>query len=83
MIRPERRRCSFLDHAPVFALSSLRLMYVWASVVNLQPIPEVYNLFDQVLLLQDSYLAYSGPRESEYCVSLPLSSLVWHKLVKL
>ncbi len=51
-----------------------------ASVVNLQPIPEVYNLFDQVLLLQDSYLAYSGPRESEYCVSLPSSSLVWRKL---
>ena len=33
--------------------------------VCLQPIPEVYNLFDQVLLLQDSHLVYCGARESE------------------
>jgi hypothetical protein len=34
-----------------------------AAVFLLQPIPEVYNLFDQILLLQDSHLVYSGPRE--------------------
>ena len=40
----------------------------------LQPIPEVYNLFDQVLLLQESYLVYSGPRESA-CLCLCIPSL--------
>ena len=36
-----------------------------SSCCVLQPIPEVYNLFDQVVLLQDGYSVYSGPREGE------------------
>ena len=28
----------------------------------LQPIPEIFELFDQVVLLQDGFVVYAGPR---------------------
>jgi hypothetical protein len=31
----------------------------------LQPIPEVYALFDNVMLMQDGYNVYSGPRDGQ------------------
>ncbi len=35
----------------------------------LQPIPEVYHLFHQVLLLQDGYSVFCGPREGNQCAN--------------
>ena len=37
---------------------------VWC--VSLQPIPEVYNLFDQVVLLQEGHAVYAGPRTGAF-----------------
>ena len=34
--------------------------------VSLQPIPEVYNLFDQVVLLQEGHAVYAGPRTGAF-----------------
>lgn len=34
-----------------------------ALVSLLQPAPETYNLFDDIILLSDSQIVYQGPRE--------------------
>jgi len=34
-----------------------------AVISLLQPPPETYNLFDDILLLSDSHIIYQGPRE--------------------
>jgi ABC-type protease/lipase transport system fused ATPase/permease subunit len=32
-------------------------------VALLQPAPEVYNLFDDIMLLAEGHIAYFGPKE--------------------
>ena len=34
-----------------------------AVISLLQPTPETYNLFDDIILLSDSHIVYQGPRE--------------------
>ena len=34
-----------------------------AVISLLQPAPETYNLFDDIILLSDSHIVYQGPRE--------------------
>ena len=34
-----------------------------AVISLLQPAPETYNLFDDIILLSDGYIVYQGPRE--------------------
>ena len=57
-----------LDSTTAFEI--LLALRVWATGTGgtvvatlLQPIPEVYNLFDQIMLMQDGYNVYCGPRE--------------------
>ncbi|XP_024171768.2 pleiotropic drug resistance protein 1 isoform X3 [Rosa chinensis] len=35
-----------------------------ALIALLQPAPETYNLFDDIILLSDGYIVYQGPREN-------------------
>jgi ABC-type multidrug transport system ATPase subunit len=56
-----------LDSTTAFEI--LLALRVWATGTGatiiatlLQPIPEVYNLFDQVLLLQDGFNVFCGSR---------------------
>ena len=39
----------------------------------LQPAPEVYNLFDDIMLLAEGHIVYYGPKEE--VLLLPLSHL--------
>nr|Q949G3.1 RecName: Full=Pleiotropic drug resistance protein 1; AltName: Full=NpPDR1 [Nicotiana plumbaginifolia]CAC40990.1 ABC1 protein [Nicotiana plumbaginifolia] len=42
---------------------SVRIMKGTALISLLQPAPETYNLFDDIILLSDGYIVYEGPRE--------------------
>ena len=35
-----------------------------ALISLLQPAPETYDLFDDIILLSDGYIVYQGPREN-------------------
>ena len=42
----------------------------------LQPAPEVYNLFDDIMLLAEGHIVYYGPKEGVRCelISCPVSA---------
>ncbi|CAN4090927.1 unnamed protein product [Withania somnifera] len=42
---------------------SVHIMKGTALISLLQPAPETYNLFDDIILLSDGYIVYQGPRE--------------------
>nr|CAB3468473.1 unnamed protein product [Digitaria exilis] len=57
-----------LDTSTTFQIiSSLRqaihILGVTAVISLLQPAPETYNLFDEIILLSDGQIVYHGPRE--------------------
>ena len=43
---------------------SVHILQGTALISLLQPAPETYNLFDDIILLSDGYVVYQGPRES-------------------
>jgi hypothetical protein len=54
------------------ALSICTSLRDWVAATNasmvaslLQPIPEIFDLFDQLVLLQDGFVVYAGPRQGE------------------
>uniref|UniRef100_A0A0D6QSH6 ABC transporter domain-containing protein n=1 Tax=Araucaria cunninghamii TaxID=56994 RepID=A0A0D6QSH6_ARACU len=58
-----------LDSSTTFQI--VKCLRQYAHVFNstmvislLQPAPETYNLFDDIILLSEGYLVYQGPRES-------------------
>lgn len=58
-----------LDSSTTFQIVKCLRQYVHVfnstMVVSLlQPAPETYDLFDDVILLSEGYLVYQGPRES-------------------
>ena len=42
---------------------SIHILNGTAVISLLQPAPETYNLFDDIILLSDSQIVYQGPRE--------------------
>ncbi|CAN4120751.1 unnamed protein product [Withania somnifera] len=42
---------------------SVHILKGTALISLLQPAPETYNLFDDIILLSDGYIVYQGPRE--------------------
>ncbi|XP_060181741.1 pleiotropic drug resistance protein 1 [Lycium barbarum] len=42
---------------------SVKILKGTALISLLQPAPETYNLFDDIVLLSDGYIVYQGPRE--------------------
>ncbi|XP_047264907.1 pleiotropic drug resistance protein 1 [Capsicum annuum] len=42
---------------------SVQILKGTALISLLQPAPETYNLFDDIILLSDGYIVYQGPRE--------------------
>ena len=57
-----------LDSATTFQIVNSMKQYVHilkgtAVISLLQPPPETYNLFDDIILLSDSHIIYQGPRE--------------------
>ncbi|KAJ8530723.1 hypothetical protein K7X08_023604 [Anisodus acutangulus] len=42
---------------------SVQILKGTALISLLQPAPETYNLFDDIVLLSDGYIVYQGPRE--------------------
>ncbi|XP_019252159.1 PREDICTED: pleiotropic drug resistance protein 1-like isoform X2 [Nicotiana attenuata] len=58
-----------LDSSTTFSIvnslrQSVQLMKGTTVISLLQPAPETYNLFDDIILLSDGYIVYQGPRES-------------------
>lgn len=58
-----------LDSSTTFQIvNSLRhCVYILngtALIALLQPAPETYDLFDDIILLSDGYIVYQGPREN-------------------
>ena len=58
-----------LDSSTTYQIvKSLRLItniLSGTTVISLlQPAPETYNLFDDIILLSDGYIVYQGPREN-------------------
>ena len=54
------------------ALTINKALRAWASDTKgtvvaslLQPIPEIFELFDQLVLLQDGFVVYAGPRDGK------------------
>lgn len=43
---------------------SVHILQGTALISLLQPPPETYDLFDDIILLSDGYLVYQGPREN-------------------
>ncbi|KAM7471717.1 hypothetical protein LguiA_009900 [Lonicera macranthoides] len=57
-----------LDSSTAFQIINLLKQYIHifngtAVISLLQPAPETYSLFDDILLLSDGYIVYQGPRE--------------------
>ena len=57
-----------LDSSTTFQIVNSMKQYVHilkgtAVISLLQPPPETYNLFDDIILLSDSHIIYQGPRE--------------------
>jgi ABC-type multidrug transport system ATPase subunit len=57
-----------LDSSTTFQVVNSMRQYVHilkgtAVISLLQPPPETYNLFDDIILLSDSHIIYQGPRE--------------------
>jgi len=57
-----------LDSSTTFQIVNSLKQYVHilkgTTVISLlQPAPETYNLFDDIILLSDSHIVYQGPRE--------------------
>ncbi|KAL3500414.1 hypothetical protein ACH5RR_039507 [Cinchona calisaya] len=42
---------------------SIHILHGTAVISLLQPAPETYDLFDDIILLSDGYIVYQGPRE--------------------
>lgn len=58
-----------LDSSTTFQIVNMLRQYVHimkgtAFISLLQPAPETYNLFDDIVLLSDGQIVYQGPRES-------------------
>ncbi|OIS99440.1 PREDICTED: pleiotropic drug resistance protein 1-like [Nicotiana attenuata] len=58
-----------LDSSTTFSIvnslrQSVQLLKGTAVISLLQPAPETYNLFDDIILLSDGYIVYQGPREA-------------------
>ncbi|QHN85763.1 hypothetical protein HN51_040080 [Arachis hypogaea] len=58
-----------LDSSTTFQIVNSLKQYVHilkgtAVISLLQPAPETYNLFDDIILLSDSHIVYQGPREN-------------------
>ncbi|KAK4372801.1 hypothetical protein RND71_008185 [Anisodus tanguticus] len=58
-----------LDSSTTFSIvnslrQSVQLLKGTAVISLLQPAPETYNLFDDIILLSDGYIIYQGPREA-------------------
>ncbi|CAN4095920.1 unnamed protein product [Withania somnifera] len=57
-----------LDSSTTFSIvnslrQSVQLLKGTAVISLLQPAPETYDLFDDIILLSDGYIVYQGPRE--------------------
>jgi ABC-type multidrug transport system ATPase subunit len=57
-----------LDSSTTFQIvnslrQSIHILNGTAVISLLQPAPETYNLFDDILLLSDGQMVYQGPRE--------------------
>ena len=64
-----------LDSSTTFQIinsiqQSIHILNGTALVSLLQPAPETYELFDDIILLTDGQIVYQGPRENvlEFCV---------------
>ncbi|CAH9132922.1 unnamed protein product [Cuscuta epithymum] len=58
-----------LDSSTTYSIVNSLKQYVHilkgtAVISLLQPAPETYNLFDDIILLSDGYVVYNGPRET-------------------
>ncbi|CAN4095915.1 unnamed protein product [Withania somnifera] len=58
-----------LDSSTSFSIvnsltQTVQLLKGTAVISLLQPAPEAYNLFDDIILLSDGYIVYQGPREA-------------------
>lgn len=58
-----------LDSSTTFQIvnsirQSIHILSGTAVVSLLQPAPETYNLFDDIILLSDGQIVYQGPREN-------------------
>jgi ABC-type multidrug transport system ATPase subunit len=58
-----------LDSSTTFQIMKSLQQYVHilngtALISLLQPAPETYDLFDDIILLSDGYIVYQGPREN-------------------
>lgn len=58
-----------LDSSTTFQIVKSLQQYVHilngtALISLLQPAPETYDLFDDIILLSDGYIVYQGPREN-------------------
>lgn len=57
-----------LDSSTTFQIvnalkQSVQILEATALISLLQPAPETYNLFDDIILLSEGYIVYQGPRE--------------------
>jgi len=57
-----------LDSSTTFQIvnslkQSVHILKGTTVISLLQPAPETYNLFDDIILLSDSHIVYQGPRE--------------------
>ncbi|XXG64025.1 hypothetical protein AAC387_Pa05g2088 [Persea americana] len=57
-----------LDSSTTFQIvnalgQTIRILESTALISLLQPAPETYNLFDDIILLSEGYIVYQGPRE--------------------
>lgn len=64
-----------LDSATTFLITKClsnfcHIMDATLLVALLQPAPETYNLFDDVMLLSQGQIVFHGPREEVYCIRL-------------
>lgn len=58
-----------LDSSTTFQIvnslrQSIHILAGTAIISLLQPAPETYNLFDDIILLSDGHVVYQGPREN-------------------
>lgn len=64
-----RYQTAGLDSSTTFQIVKSLQQYVHilngtALISLLQPAPETYDLFDDIILLSDGYIVYQGPREN-------------------
>lgn len=58
-----------LDSSTTFQIlnslrQSIHILNKTALISLLQPAPETFNLFDDIILISDGYIVYQGPREN-------------------